>query len=243
MKFTLPLSATLLAFVTSTSVIAANLSIPMSFEYLALDGKEIDTNMFSHKTNLELDNGQHKIAIRYHDMVDDDFSDSQSFIKSSPFIIDIKVDGDYEYQLKPIDGDYVKKPKAFAKDPQVVISRKDNGAVSYTVTQTEYKESSFISNLFNGNQGEDIDTLSASATDSNTKSLPVAKVAPSATVAATAPAVAASANEVNTTKTSSAKVNANSQTGTHPEQMLQYWWLQADEETRKEFMSWAIKQL
>ncbi|WP_252345994.1 DUF2057 family protein, partial [Shewanella indica] len=29
----------------------------------------------------------------------------------------------------------------------------------------------------------------------------------------------------------------------HAQQMLQYWWLQADEATRKEFMSWAIKQL
>ncbi|MCL1065378.1 DUF2057 domain-containing protein [Shewanella olleyana] len=237
MKFTLPLSAALLAFVTSTSAIAANLTIPMSFEYLALDGKEIDTNMFTHKTNLALENGNHKIAIRYHDMVDDDFSDSQSFIKSSPFIIDITVDGDHEYQLKPIDGEFVKKPKSFAKDPQVVISRKDNGSVNYKVTQTDYKESSFISNLFGGNKGEDIDTLAASATDSNAKTIPVAAVATSATVAATAPVSSKAAAPATTGEP------AGDQSATHPEQMLQYWWLQADEETRKEFMSWAIQQL
>ncbi|MCL1046178.1 DUF2057 domain-containing protein [Shewanella electrodiphila] len=235
MKFTLPLSAALLALATSTSAMAANLTIPMSFEYLALDGKEIDTNMFTHKTDLELDNGSHKIAIRYHDMVDDDFSDSQSFVKSSPFIVAINVDGDHEYQLKPIDGEFVKKPKSFAKDPQIVISRKDNGAVDYKVTQTDYEESTFISNLFSGNKGEDIDTLAASATDSNTKTLPVAAVATSATVTATAPAASKPAVKVATP--------AAGETATHPEQMLQYWWLQADEETRKEFMSWAIKQL
>ncbi|WP_153915490.1 DUF2057 domain-containing protein [Shewanella sp. TC10] len=237
MKFSLPLSAALLALVTSSSAMAANLTIPMSFEYLALDGKEIDTNMFTHKTNLDLENGNHKIAIRYHDMIDDDFSDSQSFIKSSPFIIDITVDGDHEYLLKPIDGEFVKKPKTFAKDPQVVISRKDNGSVNYTVTQTNYQESSFISNLFSGNKGEDIDALSASATDSNTKAMPVAAVATSATVAATAPA------SPKAKMPATADVPAGEQSSTHPEQMLQYWWLQADEETRKEFMSWAIKQL
>ncbi|GIU02399.1 MULTISPECIES: DUF2057 domain-containing protein [Shewanella] len=236
MKFTLPLSAALIAFVTSTSAIAANMTIPMSFEYLALDGKEIDTNMFTHKTDLALENGDHKIAIRYHDMVDDDFSDSQSFVKSSPFIIDITVDGDHEYLLKPADGDFVKRPKSFAKDPQIVISRKDNGSVIYKVTQTDYKESSFISNLFSGNKGEDIDTLSASATDGNTKAIPVAAVATSATVAATAPSAAQVAP-------APAVAQAGDKTATHPEQMLQYWWLQADEETRKEFMSWAIKQL
>lgn len=241
MKFTLPLSATLLALVTSTSVMAANLSIPMSFEYLALDGKEIETNMFTHKTDLELSNGSHKIAIRYSDMVEDDFSDSQSFVKSAPFIVTINIDGDYEYQLKPADGDYVKKPKAFAKQPQVIISREDSGKVDYQVKQTDFEESSFISNLFSGNKSTDIDELAASATGSGSTVVPAA-VATSATVAATSAAPAAIPATM-TTKNAETKVSTAAQTATNPEQMLQYWWSQADEKTRKEFMSWAIQQL
>ncbi len=58
-------------------------------------------------------------------MIDDEFSDSQSFVKSSPFILTLKAEGDNEYILKPADGDYVKKPKEFAKTPQVVITRAD----------------------------------------------------------------------------------------------------------------------
>ena len=36
---------------------------------------------------------------------------------------------------------------------------------------------------------------------------------------------------------------AQKPTPAQAEQMLQYWWLQADDKTRKEFMGWAIKQL
>lgn len=229
MKFTLPLSATLFALVTSTSVMAANLSIPMSFEYLALDGTEIETNMFSHKTDLELTDGSHKVAIRYSDMIEDDFSDSTSFIKSAPFIITINVDGDYEYQLSPADGEFVKRPKTFAKNPQVIISREGNGKVDYSVVQTDFEESTFISNLFNGNKGSDFDELAATATGTN--------VAPAA-VTTTAIAVSSQASAASTNAVPVAAQSVN-----NPEQMLQYWWLQADEETRKEFMSWAIKQL
>ncbi|WP_076537037.1 DUF2057 domain-containing protein [Shewanella sp. UCD-KL21] len=242
MNFTRTLSATLLALVTSTSALAANLTIPMSFEYLALDGKEIDTNKFTHKSDLDLSNGSHKIAIRYHDMIEDDFSDSQSFIKSAPFIVTIMVDGDHEYLLKPADGEFVKRPKSFAKDPQVIISRQDNGTVDYTITQTDFKEGSFLGGLFGSNKGDDIDALAASATSSN--------VAPAAVNTATATTAAVTATTVVASTPAAATVSATPTTSpvadkaaTHPEQMLQYWWLQADEQTRKEFMSWAIKQL
>ena len=50
-------TSALLAFLTSSSVLAANLTIPMSFEYLALDGAEVETSMFSHQSDLALTNG------------------------------------------------------------------------------------------------------------------------------------------------------------------------------------------
>ena len=115
----------ILALLGSSSALAANLNIPMSFEYLAIDGKKVQSNLFKHKADLELGQGTHKIAIRYHDMVQDDFSDSESFIKSSPFIVTLAVDGDHEYTLKPADGNSVKRPKSFAKSPQGVITRSD----------------------------------------------------------------------------------------------------------------------
>ncbi|GAB1101612.1 MULTISPECIES: DUF2057 domain-containing protein [Shewanella] len=232
MKLRLTASA-LLALLSTSSVFAANLTIPMSFEYLALDGKEIETSNFNHKSELPLSEGVHKIAIRYHDMIDDEFSDSQSFVKSSPFILTLKAEGDNEYILKPADGDYVKKPKEFAKTPQVVITRADKGQVNYQVELTQLKETSFLSQLFSGNNGPDVETAAAAVTAGNmAASQPVAPVSkPSPVSAMTMPSNAPQA------------AGQNGDSAAHAQQMLQYWWLQADEATRKEFMSWAIKQL
>ncbi|QQX78835.1 DUF2057 domain-containing protein [Shewanella sp. KX20019] len=238
MKPLLPITA-ILALCGSSAAFAANLNIPMSFEYIALDGKEVETSLFNHKSELELSNGTHKIAVRYHDLVEDDFSDSETNIKSSPFIITIEVDGDYEYHMKPADGDFVRNPSQFAKSPQVVITRKDNGTVNYQVAQTNIAEESFVSRLFSGNTATDVDVEAAVATGtatsvaatSKTPTAPVSKPSPSSS-----PIVAATA--VTATQTAT-----NADDAAKAEQMLQYWWLHADEKTRKEFMSWAIQQL
>ncbi|MGS0675239.1 DUF2057 domain-containing protein [Shewanella sp. 0m-4] len=224
----------LLALCGSSAAFAADFNIPMAFEYIAVDGQEIKSSLFNHKSEIELDKGTHKIAIRYNDLVEDDFSDSESNIKSNAFIVTIDVDGDYSYQLKPADGEFVKNPKSFAKAPQVIITREDKGNVSYKVTQTDITEESFVSRFFSGNDATDIDAEAAIVTSAavavaSTPSAPVSKPSPAAT--ATMPAVVGAAPA--TSAEDAAKA----------EQMLQYWWLHADEQTRKEFMSWAIKQL
>ncbi|MGB6138372.1 MAG: DUF2057 domain-containing protein [Shewanella sp.] len=228
-------TSALLALLTSSSVFAANLTIPMSFEYLALDGEAIETNMFRHQSDLTLTNGTHKIAIRYHDIIDDSFSDSQSFVKSTPFIVTLTVDGDYQYNLKPAEGDVIKEPKAFAKKPQVKLNRKDNGTVSYSVEHTNFTEETFISNLFKTKQQQDFDELSVSATTDAPQMVAQAPEQSDITVATNvAPTVAV---------TNQAPQAASGENPAQAQQMLQYWWLQADEKTRKEFMGWAIKQL
>ncbi|MGE6568552.1 DUF2057 domain-containing protein [Shewanella vesiculosa] len=227
-------TSALLACLTSSSVLAANLTIPMSFEYLALDGTEVETSMFNHQSDLALTNGTHKIAIRYHDVVDDSFSDSQTFIKSTPLIVTLTVDGDHQYLLQPAQGDVIKNPKAFAKKPQINIKRQDNMAVTYSVEQTNFTEDSFITSLFNKKNQNDIETLSASATGSG--------IQPTQTVAVQSDVASATTISAPVIATEPAAA-AQKTTPAQAEQMLQYWWLQADDKTRKEFMGWAIKQL
>lgn len=233
MKSLMPITA-ILVLLGSTSALAANLNIPMSFEYLAVDGKEIDSSLFNHKADLELDQGTHKIAIRYHDMVQDDFSDSESFIKSSPFIVTIAVEGDYEYTLAPADGGIVKKPKSFAKSPQVVITRSDHGVVNYKVKQTDFSEDSFVASLFGGGNKQDISTVTSAATGGAVVATSIAVSTPTAPVSKPAPIDA-----MNVVPATGGKAGD----AAHAQQMLQYWWLHADSKTRKEFMSWAIQQL
>ena len=131
----------------------------------------------------------------------------------------------------------IKQPKVFAKKPQVNIKRNDNGLVNYDVVQTNFSENSFITNLFNGKKSHDIETLSASATSDSNQ---VITTMPAKTVA---PTVAATTIMTPTLAETTSQGTSSNTTPAQAEQMLQYWWLQADEKTRKEFMSWAIKQL
>ncbi|KFZ38052.1 hypothetical protein HR45_05955 [Shewanella mangrovi] len=212
----------LFALICSSSVFAANLKIPMAFEYLALDGTQIETNHFTHKADLALTGGTHKIAIRYSDVYDDPLSESPNFIKSSPFIVTINVDDAANYELTPAKK--ITDPEAFAKAPKVVISQANGGAADYSVQQTNIQENSFLGRLFSvGQQGPEVDVAAAAVTGGKPIPQPVAQ--PTAVEAMTA-SPASQAQQPN-------------QAG----QMLQYWWQQADEKTRKEFMSWAIKQL
>lgn len=229
MKSLLPISS-LLVLLGSASAFAADLNIPMSFEYLALDGKRVESSVFNHKSSLELTPGTHKIAIRYHEMVEDDFSDSQTFVKSAPFIVTLDVDGDYQYYLQAAEGKVVKKPKVYAQNPQIKLTRGDKGDVSFQVVNTNLEEESFVSRLFSGNQAVDVSGTAAAATGA------------AGAVVAVAPAPVTTSATVSATSLT-APVDTSKATAANPQQMLQYWWLQADEKTRKEFMSWAISQL
>lgn len=229
MKSLLPISS-LLVLLGSASAFAADLNIPMSFEYLALDGKKVESSVFNHKSSLELTPGTHKIAIRYHEMVEDDFSDSQTFVKSAPFIVTLDVDGDYQYYLQAAEGKVVKKPKVYAQNPQIKLTRSDKGEVNFQVVNTNLEEESFVSRLFSGNQAVDVSGTAAAATGA------------AGAVVAVAPAPVATSATVSATSLT-APVDTSKATAANPQQMLQYWWLQADEKTRKEFMSWAISQL
>ena len=229
MKSLLPISS-LLVLLGSASAFAADLNIPMSFEYLALDGKKVESSVFNHKSSLELTPGTHKIAIRYHEMVEDDFSDSQTFVKSAPFIVTLDVDGDYQYYLQAAEGKVVKKPKVYAQNPQIKLTRGDKGEVNFQVVNTNLEEESFVSRLFSGNQAVDVSGTAAAATGA------------AGAVVAVAPAPVATSATVSATSLT-APVGTSKATAANPQQMLQYWWLQADEKTRKEFMSWAISQL
>jgi len=229
LKSLLPISS-LLVLLGSASAFAADLNIPMSFEYLALDGKKVESSVFNHKSSLELTPGTHKIAIRYHEMVEDDFSDSQTFVKSAPFIVTLDVDGDYQYYLQAAEGKVVKKPKVYAQNPQIKLTRSDKGNVNFQVVNTNLEEESFVSRLFSGNQAVDVSGTAAAATGA------------AGAVVAVAPAPVATSATVSATSLT-APVDTSKATAANPQQMLQYWWLQADEKTRKEFMSWAISQL
>lgn len=229
------LSLTVVFFLCSSSALfAASLTIPMKFEYVTLDGKKVSSGKFMHKSNLQLDQGSRRVALRYSDMVDNDVSDTKESVQSTVFVVTLRVDGNFKYTLAPEGGDRVSNPEQFAKSPNVVVTRGNGGAVEYEVTQTGMAKREFMSALDDSDKlaGTAFVPVSAAPAAATTPSESVAvstevlgnssQVQPAATVV---PASAATTSELSATE------------------MLQKGWQQADEKTRKEFLSWAIRQL
>lgn len=237
--------------VGSTALSAAELHIPMAFEYLALDGRKISRSMVVHQSELELTSGYHEIAIRYSDMVVTDVSDTPESVRSTPFIITLNVDGNAGYYLKPAGGDVVRSPLEFAGEPEVIVIRKDGGSVDYRLTHTDIGPREFDTHLYGKTLSPEAEAQAAAvaAAASSTQLVPQASDRASASPAiAVGSAQAASATtmaEVDVVSKSAA-VDAGEvgvRPAATPGEMLQLWWQRADDQTRKEFLGWAIKEL
>ena len=230
MKKTVLTMATLGCVCLGTTLHAENLNIPMIFEFLALDGQKVERSLVSHKSDLALTPGDHEIAIRYSDMVVGDLIDTPESVKSAPFIVTLRVDRGAAYELRPLGGDRIRNPVEFASAPNIEIVRTDGANVDYSFTQTDISQRDFDTKLYGK------------------------RLTPAATVAA-APAAArttaqgvsagGAAEEVYDLDVSAEKevTAVEGGQGASPDQMLRLWWERADEQTRKDFLGWAIKQL
>ncbi|MBY6105341.1 DUF2057 domain-containing protein [Ferrimonas balearica] len=220
MKKAMALSLALLASPLSW---AESLTIPMEFEFVALDGTKVSSSLFSHKDELELTPGQRKIALQYKDLVPESVGDGHRRVSSSPFVITLNVEPGVDYQLaadrRILD---VKTAEAYAEAPQVVITASNGAAATFSLQQTQSDDSSFVDKLL-GDQ-------------------PTAPSAEDAALAATASGTAAVAAS-NASQESAKPAAPSAPTDARAEEMLKYWWEQADDATRKAFMSWAVQQL
>lgn len=231
MKTSLPV-LTFIAALWSSALSAADLNIPMAFEYLALDGQQIKKNFIVHQSKLELTPGYHEIAMRYADMVDGEISDTPEKVKSNAFIITLNVTEGADYFLTPAGGGAVRKPWEFAKAPDVVVTRKNGETVDYKLTHTDISDKSFATQLYGQAPQEQKPALVT--TNAPTTAAAAAQYTGSSEIVS-APVAASAA-------VTSDPLEAGDNTAT-PEQMLRLWWERADENTRKEFLGWAIKQL
>ncbi|MCG8016981.1 MAG: DUF2057 domain-containing protein [Candidatus Thiodiazotropha sp. 'RUGA'] len=106
---------------TGCSVQAARMTIPDSFEFLALDGQAVAGSLLSHQAQLELPEGEREITLRYKDVIIDPDLGYEAVINSRPFMISLNVKSGVHYRLVPEPAAFQDK-QAFAKNPQVTIS-------------------------------------------------------------------------------------------------------------------------
>ncbi len=215
----------LIALALSPVLHAASLTIPMEFEFLAVNGEPVGSSLFKHKDKLNLVPGQNRVALRYKDLVRESIGDGHVRVDSNPFILTFQIDAEARYRLaaaSPIRD--IGDARHFAKNPAVVITDDDGKAVAFEMALTQGEEPSLLAQL-TGSEGTDLEQQAIAAT----------ATAP----AITPPSGAERSQPVPATETV-APVGADP---ANPEAMLKYWWQQADEPTRRAFMSWAVQQL
>ncbi|BDY05889.1 DUF2057 domain-containing protein [Ferrimonas sp. YFM] len=233
------LMAALIAGGMSLNSLAAELNIPLSMEFIAVNGQEVKSNFFSHKDELELEKGKHTVALVYKDLIEEPYGDGHQRVNSDPFLLHITIDADGEYKLRPETPIRdLKQAKAFAKDPKVSVTHSGGQQVQYSIEMTSIREESIIDTLtkeLTPEQKHKQEVIAATAPAGSATNAAVATTATVATsaVAATAPSQSKPANQAQLQ--GDVKLN--------PEAMLKYWWQQADEKTRKEFMTWAISNM
>jgi len=242
-------SAVLLYLCVSFPAYAAKIMIPDSFEFLALDGQKVKQGILSHISSLELSEGEHKLAVRYADAVADPNMRYPDYLHSKPILLTLIAEGQHAYKLVP-DPVAIKQPWSYMDDPIITVVRQDGGPVNYEVIPPKTKEDSLVA---------------ATKLDSNEKTTAVVTAAgtsqlkaqsPQPDTADLAPSPAGSAEESNekgaavvvAAGTAQLKAQSTQQPVTaDPAQspagsMLKYWWSQADEKTRRDFMNWAAGQ-
>ncbi len=134
---------TLTFFCAAFSADAAKFVIPETFDFLAMDGKEIEQGPLTHVSTLELTEGSHKIALRYSDAVMDLNLGYPDYITSHPFIVALAAEGHHIYRLAP-DPEAIKQQRSFSDNPKITILREDGGPVSYEVSLPKNKESRLL---------------------------------------------------------------------------------------------------
>lgn len=235
MKKALALAATLA--ITPLSW-AETLSIPMEFEFVAIDGKEIKTSIFSHKDEIDMAPGLRKIAVRYKDLIPEDVGDNHRKVSSSPFVISLQVEAGTDYRLEPSKQIRSESEAVeYAKAPSVNITTESGKTASYEVLHTDAVEAGIVNQLMafgSDKQQPSAEQVAVDATGGSNAAAPAAVAAAPAAAAAAAPSSSAFS-----TPAKAAPADGSPQA----DDMLKFWWEQADEQTRKAFMSWAIQNM
>lgn len=194
-----------------TSAVASELRIPNTFEFLAVDGKDIG-GWLSKSQSVELTPGQHKIALKYDAVVEGDNSRIEEFISSEPILVTLVVKSWHNYRLVP-HSSVKSAPREFAENPRIKIVSSNGSNANADVALLVKKEQSKWAKMT-----QSYDTPVASQVSD------MAKLT----------GVAAPANTI----TSALTIVSN---GSPASSMLIYWWNQADQATRDAFIKQISK--
>jgi hypothetical protein len=210
------LSIVLLAL-TSICAHAAELEIPRDFEFLAVDGRDLD-GWFGTSRSIDLTPGRHKIALKYSGTVPDENPRLQDFISSEPLLLTLEVEGNHHYTLVPHPS-MEQNPREYAKNPKIKVVRDDRGPTSFDVALLVERTQSKLERI---TQNYDSNENTKPASDMERLTSPESQRR-----------IATQVSSIPTPATGSSESPAAG--------MLNYWWNQADQATRERFLKQILK--
>ena len=203
----------------SCSAWSAKLVIPETFKFLAVDGEDVDGGFFDGPYKIDLKPGIQKIALQYDNKVPDDANPRlDEFIKSEPMLLTLNVIQDGTYKLVP-HPDIDRDPRGYAENPRLKVVNPQGQKARYEIALLIEKKESVWSKVTQ-KDGQKAEPKSEFAELTSARAPAVASTPTSGESPAVAPA------------------NGAAPAG----DMLQYWWSQADEKTRQEFMRWVYSK-
>lgn len=220
MKFRLAAIAAV-TLLTSTASFAGVVNSSSNIEFLAIDGQKASKSLLkeTHSFNVQ-DTNKHQVVVRVSDIVRK--GSDRTLFESDPIVVTFQGSTD-DIQMTAPHLDNERDANNFTKNPKITVKTASGTELP---TQQEYlKQEGFLPGV---NLIENLSEYNASG----------AAAAVPAFATATLPA--AVPNAVVGGKVQKGKVTVQGENAA--EQMLQYWYQQADKETQKRFLDWAKKQ-
>ncbi|MDO4431357.1 MAG: DUF2057 domain-containing protein [Lonepinella koalarum] len=220
MKFRLAALATTALFASSASF-AGVVTASSNIDFLAIDGQKPSKNLFKETKSFTInDTNTHQVVVRVSEVVRS--GSDRSLFESDPIVLTFQGSNE-DIQISAPRLDNERDANQFRHNPQITIKTASGKTLE---TKQEYlKQEGFLPGV---NLVENLAEYNNSGSVASVPSFA------STTLPATIATVGSNG------KVSKGKVTVQGENAA--EQMLQYWYQQADAETQKRFLNWVKNQ-
>ena len=201
----------------SMSSLATTVTVTPNISLLAIDGEKAKSSLTKSQNSFNInDNNKHQVVVRVSEVVDN--GSDKTLFESDPIIVTFQA-GNQDLVISAPRLDNMRNANMFAKDPKIVVKTSADQTVASK--QDILKQTGIFPDT---RIAEDLAEYNASQGVAAVPNL----------VSVSMPAAIPTAAGAKATK---AKITVQGENVA--EQMLQYWYQQADKETQARFLKWA----
>ncbi|MFC0309854.1 DUF2057 domain-containing protein [Gallibacterium trehalosifermentans] len=206
-----------LATTLSVSSLAATVKVTPNISLLAIDGEKVKSSLTKSQSSFNIsDNATHQVVVRVSEVVNN--GSDKTLFESNPIIVTFQ-SGDQDLVITAPRLDNMRNANLFTKNPKIIVKTATDQEVG---TKQDILQQSGI--FPDTRVAEDLAEYNASQGVAAVPNL----------VSVSMPAALPTAAGTKATK---AKITVQGENVA--EQMLQYWYQQADKETQARFLKWA----